>query len=131
MMVFNNLISNDATEILYPSIYNKSETLIIFKYFYSTLKYGFNNKIEIDMLGNLYRNFSNVERFTCEALNQDEAKDLINLYISNINPNDDVQKKLTNMCIHFVGIDSGKSLYLIENHFQYIKNGIINLDDFS
>ena len=28
-------------------------------------------------------------------------------------------------------MDSDKSLYLIENHFQYIKNGIINLNDFS
>ena len=131
MMVFNNLTSNFATEILYPSIYNESESLTIFKYFYSTLKYGFNNKIEIDNLGNLYKNFSNLESFTCGALYQDEAKDLINLYNSDINPNDDVQKKLTNMCIYFVGMDSDKSLYLIENHFQYIKNGIINLDDFS
>ena len=44
------------------------------------MKYGFNNKIEIDNLGNLYKNFSNLESFTCGALYQDEAKDLINLY---------------------------------------------------
>ena len=131
MMVFNNLTSNFATEILYPSIYNESETLTIFKYFYSTLKYGFNKKIEIELLGNLYKNFSNLEKFTCGALYQEEAKDLVNIYIKDVNPNDDIQKKLTSMCIHFVGLDSDKTLYLIENHFQYIKNGIINLDDFS
>ena len=33
------------------------------------------------------------------------------------------------MCVNIIGLDSDKSLYLIENHFQYIKNGIINLDD--
>ena len=131
MMVFNNLTENYATEIFYPNIYNESESLSIFKYFYSTLKYGFNNKIEIELLGNIYKNFENVQKFTCGYLYQEEAKNIVDLYIKQISPNDDIQNKLTNICINLIGLDSDKSLYLIENHFQYIKNGIINLNDFS
>ena len=131
MMVFNNFTANRATKILYPSIYNESESLSIFKYFYSTLKYGFNNKIEIEMVGSLYKNFEKVQKFSCGYLYQEEAKKVVDLYINEISSNDDIQNKLTNICINLIGLDSEKSLYLIENHFQYIKNGIINLDDFS
>ena len=126
MMIFNNLTVNFATEILYPTIYNEYDSFPIFKYFYSSLKLGFNNKIELKMLGDLYKDF---QSFSCAALYEEEARNLVNLYIDGIHKNDNVQKKLTNMCINFIGLDSNKSLYLIENHFQYIKNGIINLDD--
>ena len=131
MMVFNNMTLKFATSIFYPDVYDEFESLSIFKYFYSALKLGFNNKIEIEELGSIYKNFGNVEKFTCGDLYEDEGKVLINLYISQINSTDDAQKKLTNMCINFIGMDSDKALYLIENHFQYIKNGIINLVDFS
>ena len=131
MMVFNNMTLKFATSIFYPDVYDEFESLSIFKYFYSALKLGFNNKIEIEELGSIYKNFGNVEKFTCGDLYEDEGKVLINLYISQINSTDDAQKKLTNMCINFIGMDSDKTLYLIENHFQYIKNGIINLVDFS
>ena len=131
MMIFNNLTANHATEILYPEIYNPSEPLAIFKYIYSSLNLGFNYKIERDNLGNIYYNSGNLQKFSCVDLYQEDAKYLVNLYNEEVSPNDDIENKLTNMCINFLGIDSNKSLYLIENHFQYIKNGIIDIDDFS
>ena len=131
MMVFNNMTLKFSTYVFYPDIYNELEYLSIFKYFYSSLKLGFNNKIEIEELGNIYKNFGNVEKFTCRDLYEEEGKRMINLYINQINSNDDIQRKLTSMCINFVGMDSDKYLYLIENHFQCIKNGIIDLVDFS
>ena len=131
MMVFNNMTLKFSTYVFYPDIYNELEYLSIFKYFYSSLKLGFNNKIEIEELGNIYKNFGNVEKFTCRDLYEEEGKRMINLYINQINSNDDIQRKLTSMCINFVGLDSDKYLYLIENHFQCIKNGIIDLVDFS
>ena len=131
MMVFNNLTANYATEILFPNIYNSSESLSIFKYIYSSLNLGFNYKIERDNLGNIYYNNGNLQKFSCVDLYKEDAKYLVNLYNEEISPNDDIENKLTNMCLNFLGLDSNKSLYLIENHFQYIKNGIIDIDDFS
>ena len=111
MMVFNNMTLKFSTYVFYPDIYNELEYLSIFKYFYSSLKLGFNNKIEIEELGNIYKNFGNVEKFTCRDLYEEEGKRMINLYINQINSNDDIQRKLTSMCINFVGMDSDKYLY--------------------
>ena len=131
IMIFNNLTANYATEILFPDIYNPKEPLAIFKYIYSSLNLGFNYKIERDNLGDIYYNSGNLQKFSCVDLYQEDAKYLVNLYNEEISINDDVENKLKNMCLNFLGIDSDKSLYLIENHFQYIKNGIIDIDDFS
>ena len=131
MIIFNNFTIYDATKILYPQIYDPVESPTIFNYIYSAMKLGFNSKIEINSLGKLYQDFGNSKNFTCAGLFQVEAKDLMDLYIREISSKDDIQKKLTNMCINFIGMDSDKALYIIQNHFQYIKNGIITIDNFS
>ena len=131
MIIFNNFTIYDATKILYPQIYDPVESPTIFNYIYSAMKLGFNSKIEINSLGKLYQDFENSKNFTCAGLFQVEAKDLMDLYIREISSKDDIQKKLTNMCINFIGMDSDKALYIIQNHFQYIKNGIITIDNFS
>ena len=130
MMIFNNYTVDYATEILYPEIYSKSEQLSIFKYIYSSIKLGFNSKIEIENLGDLYKNFDKVKKYSCMYLYKENAEDFLNLYTNEVS-SIDIQEKLTNMCINILGLDSDKPLYFIENHFQYIKNGIIILDDFS
>ena len=131
MMLFNNFTVDYATELLYPEIYNKGEPLTIFKYIYSSMKLGFNNKIEIESLGDLYKNFDNVKRYSCVNLYKENAEEFLEFYTNEVSSSIDIQEKLTNMCVNIIGLDSDKSLYLIENHFQYIKNGIIILDDFT
>ena len=131
IMIFNNYTVDYATKILYPDIYHKSEKLTMFKYIYSSMKLGFNNKIEIESLGDLYKNFDNVKRYSCEHLYKENAEEFLSLYTNEVSSSIDIQEKLTNMCVNILGLDSDKSLYLIENHFQYIKNGIIILDNFT
>ena len=131
MMIFNNFTVDYATEVLYPQVYQKSEPLDLFKYIYSSLKLGFNNKIEIENLGNLYKNFDNIAQYSCVYLYKENAEELLELYTNEISSAVNIQDKLTNMCMNIIGLDCDKSLYFIENHFQYIKNGIIILDDFT
>ena len=131
MMVFNNLTIDNATSMLYPHIYNSSESLSFFKYIYSSLKLELNSKIEVESLGNLFKNFEGAKLFSCSNIYEDDAKEVINLYNSEISPDENIKEKLANMCLNFLGIDSETIIYIIENHFQYIKNGIINLNDFS
>ena len=133
MMIFNNFTLREVSENIYPEIYNKEESISIIKYFYENLKYAFNNKKEIDILGiDIYIDFEDLSNFTCEnifELNNDLIEELYNSKIDN-KPKD-LKDNLIVMCNSSRIAESVDSRAVFERHFQYIKNGLIIIDDFT
>ena len=133
LIIFNNFTLREVTEYIYPEIYNPEEPISIIKTFYENLKYAFNNKKEKDILGkNLYQDLEDLYDFNCEnlyELNNDFLEELYTSKVSNKPPN--IKEKLIKICNNSKITESNDSRAVFERHIQYIKNGILSIDDYS
>ena len=133
LMIFNNLTLPEISEYIYPYLYNKEEDISIIKIFYENLKYAFNNKKEKDFLGtSVYVDIEDNNNFTCEnlyELNNDFLKEINQSSITK-KPNK-IKENLIKACNNSKVADSNDPRAAFERHFQYIKNGLISIDDFS
>ena len=133
LIIFNNFTLSEVTEYIYPEIYNPEEPISIIKTFYENLKYAFNNKKEKDILGkNLYQDLEDLYDFNCEnlyELNDDFLKELYTSKVSNKPPN--IKEKLIKICNNSKITESNDLRAVFERHIQYIKNGILSIDDYS
>jgi hypothetical protein len=83
-----------------------------------------------DDKNNLYEDFDDLTEFTCENAFyefQYEILESIQERLPNVNP----KKKLTDICINMHVADSKDIKTIYERHFQFIKNGMLSLIDFS
>ena len=133
LMIFNNFTLAEVSEYIYPHLYNKEEEISIIKIFYENLKYAFNNKKEKDFLGTrIYEDIEDYSNFTCEnlyELNKDLVEELNHSLITN-KPTA-IKEKLIKVCNNSKVADSNDPRAVFERHFQYIKNGLISIDDYS
>ena len=129
-MIFNNFTLREVSENIYPEMYNRKESMSIIKSFYDNLKFAFNNKKEKDILGKIfYFDFSN---FTCDnlfELNNDLIEELYRSKINNKQNN--IKDILIIMCNISRITESNYTRAAFERHFQYIKNGLIVIEDFT
>ena len=109
---------------------NENISNIIFINFYQDLYLIFDLKKNKKNIGNLYQDFDDLSEFNCVnlySLVKYELLDELDKILSNIN----LKQKLINICI-FSHIAESKDIKTIfERHFQFIKNGMISLKDFS
>ena len=133
MMIFNNFTLREVSENIYPVIYNKEESISIIKSFYENLIFAFNNKKEKDILGKeIYIDFEDLSNFTCDnlfELNNDLVEELYKSKINNKPKN--IKDNLIIMCNSSRIAESNDSRAAFERHFQYIKNGLIVIEDFT
>ena len=132
LMNFNNYTLKEVSKNIYPQFYNESEPISIIKIFYDNLKYAFNNKREKDKLGlYIYSDFEDLSNFTCDIL-FDLNDDLLDeLNKSNIiDKPTNIKDRLIKICNNSKIAESIDSSAVFERHFQYIKNGLISIDDF-
>ena len=130
LMVFNNLTIEEVTEMILPE--NKNENNVLFKSFYDDLKHIFDNKKEKNYVGKLFIDFEDIAEFTCENLFN------YNRYILDLVENNTKAIELKNITFNLISLceyikitESKDYRTVFERHFQYIRNGILSINDFS
>ena len=131
LMIFNNYTSTEIVENVFTDIYSTGNN-DLFKSFYDDLKLAFNSKIEKYKVSSLYKDFEDISNFTCKNLydlNIDKINEIKNnshsMQLGNIN------ETLLRMCEFSKITESNDFRTAYEKHFQYIRNGIVNLRDFT
>ena len=134
LMIFHNYSIDELPHNIFddPNI-NKNEKNSLLKSFYEDLQYAFNSKKEkLQLTNKVYFDFENQYNFTCELLyemNELKINNLIeNSEIKNLNFS---KENLIKICQKTRIDESNDVVSAFEYHFQYIKNGILSIKDFS
>ena len=136
LMIFNNYTIDEMINYMEYSFENNridkkgKDSNLIFDKFYKDLYLIFEIEKDKENLGSLYEDFDDLTEFTCENAFyefQYEILESIQERLPNVNP----KKKLTDICINMHVADSKDIKTIYERHFQFIKNGMLSLIDFS
>ena len=131
LMIFNNYTMDELAN-LYLDSKDKNQPSAILRIFYNDLKSAFNKKKERNEINSVYSDFNEKITFTCETLfeiNNDNLEQIKNNSKS-VELND-IKGNLIKLCEN-TGIDDFKDyITVFEMHFQYIRNGMISLTDFT
>ena len=133
LIIFNNFTLEEITQNIYPNIGKKEESLSIIKSFYDDLLLAFNNRKEKSEIKSLYQDIDDNSSFTCENLfeiNKNYIEELYNITIDKPKP-DNLKERLIKICNNLEVADSNDPITSFERHFQYIKNGLIDIDNFT
>jgi len=131
LMIFNNYTMDEISK-LYLDKKDNNHPNALFRTFYNDLKFAFNNKKERNEINSIYKNFENIMTFTCETLFE-----LNNDYLELIKNNsksaslNDIKGNLIKLCENTGIADSNDYTTVFERHFQYIRNGMVSLTDYS
>ena len=130
LMIFDNLTISEITEVIWQNKQNENNELL--KSFYDDLKIAFNSNIEKNYVGNLYSDFEDKYNFTCDIL-----FNINNLLLQKIQ-NDAKASTLNNVTYNLINLcestriaDTKDYRTVFERHFQYIRNGMLSLNDFT
>jgi hypothetical protein len=136
LMIFNNYTIDEMINYMEYSLENNKNdkngngSNLIFDKFYKDLYLVFEVEKDKENIGSLYEDFDDLAEFTCENAFykfQYEILESIQERLPNVNP----KKKLTDICINMHVADSKDVKTIYERHFQFIKNGMLSLTDFS
>jgi len=131
LMIFNNYTFGEVSEKVYPNLYDPNEKLSVIKYFYSNIYSAFNSQKEKNILGDLYPD-KEISNFTCDNLYALNKKILKELDATTSGPKlSSIKKKLIKMCENSGNTELKDPKVEFERHFQYLKNDIVSLEDFS
>ena len=132
-MIFNNYTIDELSQNIFKeSDSNKNNGNYLVKSFYEDLQYAFNSKKEKNKLDKIYDDFENLSNFTCEFL-YEINDDFINLLENNseIKKINDIREILIKICNKTRVDESNDIISAFEYHFQFIRNGILYLNDFT
>ena len=133
LMVFNNYTLSEVSKNIFPELYNESEPISIIKSFYENLKYAFNNKKEKDSINiQIYSDLEDFSNFTCEdlfELNNELLEEINNSTL--VDKPTNIKERLIKICNNSKIAESIDSRAVFERHFQYIKNGLLSIDNFT
>ena len=135
LMIFNNYTINEIDYYLKFESINKRGNIdnssnFIFNYFYNNLYYLFDLTKDKKQIKNLYQTFEDSSEFNCTSLYTSTKHEILE-EISNILYEKDIKKHLINICRKVYITEANDMKTIFERHFQYIKNGILSLTDFS
>ena len=131
LMIFNNYTMDELAK-LYLDNKDIDQPNALFRTFYNDLKFAFNNKKERNEINSIYKNFENTMTFTCETLFE-----LNNDYLELIKNNsksaslNDIKGNLIKLCENTGIADSNDYTTVFQRHFQYIRNGMVSLTDYT
>ena len=134
LMIFNNYTINEMTDIIDIEKKNEQQndenpTNNIFNYFYQNLYLIFDSIKDKNNLNNLYIN-EQLTDFNCSKIYNTIKFDVLE-EIYKLFPDKDIKQKLINICIISYITESKDVKTIFERHFQFIKNGMLTLTDFS
>ena len=136
LMIFNNYTINEIVYHIYlgkdkkQAINEHNFSNIIFNNFYKVLYLLFDSKKDQKYLGNLYQSFEDLNEFNCINLYTVIKYELLE-ELSQILYNKNLKQKLVNICKISYITASNDIKTIFERHFQFIKNGMVSLTDFS
>ena len=131
-MIFNTMTIEEVSNILKINGNNNQEPYNLLKSFYEDLKLAFNKEEEKNNLKGIFQEFDDVYGFTCEViykLNEDFIKQIESNTLSKDLVN--ITDNLVQMCIISKVPDSNDYRSIFERHFQYIRNGMLEIKDFT
>ena len=131
LMVFHNYTLDEVTyKILSDYINNEKNSLI--KSFYDDLETAFDSIKEKNKIGRIYQDFEDTSNFTCENIFK-----FISENIKEIEENDrdkklnNITENLIKLCEYLKITGTNDFRTAFERHFQYIRNGMLSMNDFS
>ena len=131
LMVFHNYTLNEATRMIFSDYINNEKNALI-KSFYYDIETAFESIKEKNKIGGLYQDFEDSSNFTCENLFKLSSEN-----IKEIEDNDK-EKKLNNITGNLIKFcefskitESNDFRTVFERHFQFIRNGILSMNNFS
>ena len=136
LMVFNNYTLDEMVEYLELSKDENIDSVsaktsnIIFDEFYQNLYLLFDLEKDQKYMGDLYQDFEDLAEFNCinmVATFKYEILEKVDEIITNV----DLKEKLIDICIISHITESKNLKTIFERHFQFMKNGMLSLTDFS
>ena len=131
LMVFHNYTLDEVTNLILSDYINNEKNALI-KSFYYDIETAFASIKEKNKIGGLYQDFEDTSNFTCEnlfKLNSEKIKEI---------EDNDKEKKLNNITGNLIKLcefskitESNDFRTVFERHFQYIRNGMLSINDFS
>ena len=131
LIIFYNLTLSEISKSIYPDLYVPQESTNIIKSFYKNLKLVFSTQKEKDELGELYIDEISLN-FTCDNLYTSNKKMIKEIEETSLGPQfSGLKKKLIKTCENFGITELNDPKIEFENHFQFIKNGIISISNYT
>ena len=131
LMIFNNYTMDELANE-YLDAKDKKQPSALLRIFYNDLKSAFNKEKERNEISSIYSDFDDKITFTCETLfelNYDNLEQIKN------NPKsaelNDIKGNLIKLCENNGIADFKDYITVFEMHFQYIRNGMVSLTDFT
>jgi len=132
LMIFNSLTLSDITKFIFGDKGKDEKENIYLKSFYDDLKLAFDSKKEKNKIPSLYIDFEDYSNFTCEKFIEYNNENMIGLAENPISKETgDIPSNLINLCIFSRVSESNDYRTIFERHYQYIRNGILAINDFS
>ena len=130
-MIFNNYTIGELAEYIFQkSSFNENNFVI--KSFYSDLKYAFNTQKEKNILNNYYISIEGHSNFSCQNLFEMNKENIEILKNNSESQNlGNITENLIKICEKSRLTESYDILAAFERHYQFIKNGILSINDFS
>ena len=132
LMIFQNYTIDELSpKVFFQYKEGDNDRNSILRSFYKDVQNAFNSQKEKNNLKNFYFDFEDTA-FTCEILfemNKDNLEALKKNYeTKNLK---DIKGNLINLCKYTKLIETNDIITAFQRHYQYIKNGILSITDFS
>ena len=138
LMIFNNYTLEEMGEFLEFTNDNEgketniseADSNLIFNTFYQDLYLLFDLEKDQENIGTMYQDFEDLAEFNCINMVvtfKYETLEKVDELITNV----DIKQKLVEICIISHITESRNLKTIFERHFQFIKNGMLSLTDFS
>ena len=131
LMVFHNYTIEEISNNIVPDYIGKEKNALI-KSFYLDIETAFNSIKAKNKIKTVYEDFEDTTNFTCEnifELNSDNINEILKY---------DEGKQLNGLTSHLIKLcefsritETNDFRTVYERHFQYIRNGILSMNDFS
>ena len=130
-MIFNNYTIDEIVNYMELSNENeKTDSNIIFENFYQDLYLLFDLEKDQRNMDKVYQDFEDFAEFNCTNVFINYHYNIIDK-VDDVMTNLDLKQRLVDIC-NLSNINNFKNLKtIIERHFQFIKNGMLSLTDFS
>jgi hypothetical protein len=133
LMIFRNFtIDECALEIFYQYVVGDNDKSSILRSFYKDVQNCFNSLKEKSEITNIYSDYGDEEKFTCETFFEmnNENIEILKKYDDGRQLGD-IKDKLIKICENSRLTETNDIITSLQKHYQRIKNGIVSITDFS
>jgi len=130
LMIFHNFSLEELSKSIFKDFEQNKNHLL--NSFYDDLKLAFVSKKEKNKIQKVFQDFEDQSNFTCEKLFEFNYD---NIQLIKENPKSknlkNIEKNLIEICEYSKLSESNNFRTIYEKHFQYIKNGILSISNYT